>query len=173
MYNIIISNKSDTILTSLRLYSTGIVRRHGVYIEKWEGIDTYQIKRMLDDSRYPYLPTWRGYSSNFVQPSSWGNNFGTRIRTYFVPKTNGYHVFYLGKTADIVAQPTSFHPSSLIFLFLFLLVFYLISFTILWTLPATNNEGRLYLSRDEHEEHKSLIASVTGVRFVDPLSYDK
>ncbi|KAK3750226.1 hypothetical protein QZH41_015574, partial [Actinostola sp. cb2023] len=37
----------------------------------------------------------------------------------------------------------------------------------------TNNEGRLYLSRDEHNEHKSLIASVTGVRFVDPLSYDK
>ena len=78
-------------------HRTGLIRRHGAFVEKWEGVDDVKIDYLLEDSRYPYLPTWTGYLSNFAQPSNWGDNFGSRIRTYFVPLQTGYHVFYLRK----------------------------------------------------------------------------
>jgi len=77
--------------------TTGLVRRHGAFVEKWEGVDDVKIDNLLEDSRYPYMPTWTGYLSNFAQPSNWGDNYGSRIRTYFVPLQTGYHVFYLRK----------------------------------------------------------------------------
>ncbi|XP_048587703.1 uncharacterized protein LOC116610670 isoform X2 [Nematostella vectensis] len=76
-------------------FASGVKSQHGVYIEKWEGVDTYDIKTLLKDSRFPNLPTWRGYGSAFTQPENWGENFGTRIRTYFVPQQSGSHIFYI------------------------------------------------------------------------------
>ncbi|EDO28889.1 predicted protein, partial [Nematostella vectensis] len=115
------------------LYATGVTRQHGVYIEKWEGVDTYEIENLLKDPRYPNLPTWRGYASAFTQPANWGENFGTRIRTYFVPQQSGPHVFYI----------------------------------------SANNQGELYLSTDEMPEHKSMIASISGLRRSDPNEFEK
>ncbi|KAK3730039.1 hypothetical protein QZH41_009551, partial [Actinostola sp. cb2023] len=74
---------------------TGVTRRQGVYIEKWSGIDTFELQKLLQSPRYPYLPTWRGYAGSFHQIQNWGENFGTRIRSYFVPKQNGSYTFHI------------------------------------------------------------------------------
>ncbi|XP_048575561.1 uncharacterized protein LOC116603955 isoform X1 [Nematostella vectensis] len=140
-------NKYDILLVSIfistvaiatvegipQLFAPGVTRQHGVYIEKWEGVDSYEIENLLKDPRYPNLPTWRGYASAFTQPANWGENFGTRIRTYFVPQQSGPHVFYI----------------------------------------SANNQGELYLSTDEMPEHKSMIASISGLRRSDPNEFEK
>ncbi|EDO32108.1 predicted protein [Nematostella vectensis] len=114
-------------------FAPGVTSRHGVFIEKWDGVDTYDIETLLKDPRYPNLPTWSGYSSSFTQPENWGENFGTRIRTYFVPQQSGSHIFYL----------------------------------------SSNNEGKLFLSKDESPLHKSMIACILEERFVDPMVFNK
>ncbi|XP_048587710.1 uncharacterized protein LOC116610679 [Nematostella vectensis] len=114
-------------------FAPGVRRRTGVYIEKWDGIDTYSIDAFRRNERFPYLPTWRGYGSHFTQPSNWGENFGSRIRAYFVPKQTGAHVFYI----------------------------------------SSDNGARLYLSKDELPDHKSLIAQVADRHFTAPGEYDK
>jgi hypothetical protein len=86
------------------ILSTGVVRKTGVYIEKWEGIDSYSIDNLRKNARFPYLPTWRGYGSQFTQPQNWGENFGTRIRAYFVPKESGAHVFFICKSISFFIQ---------------------------------------------------------------------
>ncbi|XP_031556093.1 uncharacterized protein LOC116292886 [Actinia tenebrosa] len=76
-------------------FAPDVLRKQGVYIEKWEGIDSYSIENLKNNARYPNLPTWRGYGTQFTQPNNWGENFGTRIRAYFVPKESGAHVFFI------------------------------------------------------------------------------
>ena len=76
---------------------TDIKRKRGVYLEKWEGVDSYNVDSLRREGRFPYLPTWYGYSTQFTQPENWGENFGTRIRAYFVPKISGPHTFYICK----------------------------------------------------------------------------
>ncbi|XP_078344716.1 uncharacterized protein LOC144630247 [Oculina patagonica] len=71
---------------------------HGVYLEKWDRIDYKRVKFLLADPRYPNLPSFTKCVPTFEQPSKWGDFFGTRLRTYFVPFQTGNHYFFLCKT---------------------------------------------------------------------------
>ena len=44
------------------------------------------------------MPTYVSASPTFEEPRDWGNNYGSRIRGYFVPKQTGPHVFFIGIT---------------------------------------------------------------------------
>ena len=70
---------------------------NGVYLERWDRIDYKRIKFLLADSRYPNLPSFTMCVPRFEQPSNWGDFFGTRLRTYFVPFQSGNHYFFLCK----------------------------------------------------------------------------
>lgn len=72
-------------------------RQPGVIIELWQGIDGYLIEKLLQDPRFPDMPTKVFHSPVFQQPRNWGNTFGTRIRGYFVPQKTGLHIFFIGK----------------------------------------------------------------------------
>ena len=72
-------------------------RQPGVIIELWQGIDGYLIRKLLQDPRFPDMPTKVFHSPVFSQPRNWGNNYGTRIRGYFVPQNTGLHIFFIGK----------------------------------------------------------------------------
>ena len=72
-------------------------RQPGVIIELWQGIDGYLIKKLLQDPRFPDMPTKVFHSPVFRQPRNWGNTYGTRIRGYFVPQKTGLHIFFIGK----------------------------------------------------------------------------
>lgn len=77
--------------------SLAIRRQPGVIIELWQGIDGYLIEELLEDPRFPDMPTKVFYSPIFQQPRNWGNNYGSRIRGYFVPQKPGLHIFFIGK----------------------------------------------------------------------------
>lgn len=70
---------------------------NGVYLEKWEKIDYKRIRFLLEDPRYPNLPSFSTCIPTFEQPSNWGDFFGSRLRTYFVPFQTGDHYFFLCK----------------------------------------------------------------------------
>ena len=70
---------------------------HGVYLERWDRIDHKRVKFLFADPRYPNLPSFATCIPTFEQPSKWGDFFGTRLRTYFVPLQTGDHFFYLCK----------------------------------------------------------------------------
>ena len=70
---------------------------HGVYLEKWDRIDYNRIKFLLTDPRFPDLPSYSTCVPSFEQPSNWGDFFGSRLRTYFVPIQTGNHYFFICK----------------------------------------------------------------------------
>ena len=75
---------------------------HGVYLERWDRIDYKRVKFLLADPRFPNLPSLSICLPTFEQPSKWGDFFGTRLRTYFVPLQTGNHYFYLCKKFTLV-----------------------------------------------------------------------
>ncbi|CAH3033992.1 unnamed protein product, partial [Pocillopora meandrina] len=76
-------------------FSLEIHRKKGVVLERWDGIDGYLIEKLLEDPRFPMLPTYVSYTPIFSEPVNWGDNYGSRIRGYFVPKKSGQHVFFI------------------------------------------------------------------------------
>ncbi|XP_022790178.1 uncharacterized protein LOC111329682 isoform X1 [Stylophora pistillata] len=72
---------------------------HGVYLERWDRIDYKRIKFLLADPRYPNLPSFATCVPTFEQPANWGDFFGSRLRTYFVPLQTGNHYFYISSNA--------------------------------------------------------------------------
>ena len=74
-----------------------VQRRRGAVLERWDGIDGYLTQNMLHDPRFPSMPTYFSYASTFTEPINWGNNYGSRIRGYFVPLLTGPHVFFIGE----------------------------------------------------------------------------
>ena len=79
------------------LFSISLLVINGVYLEKWNRIDYKRVKFLLGDPRYPNLPSFATCVPTFEQPSNWGDFFGSRMRTYFVPLQSGNHFFYLCK----------------------------------------------------------------------------
>ena len=45
------------------------------------------------------MPTYYSYTPMFSEPVNWGDNYGSRIRGYFVPQQSGQHVFFIGEEA--------------------------------------------------------------------------
>jgi len=80
-----------------KLVSIPLLVTNGVYLEKWDRIDYKRVKFLLADPRYPNLPSFATCVPTFEQPSNWGDFFGSRLRTYFVPLQTGNHYFYLCK----------------------------------------------------------------------------
>lgn len=70
---------------------------NGVYLERWDRIDYKRIRFLLADPRYPNLPSFTTCVPTFEQPANWGDFFGSRLRTYFVPLQTGNHYFFLCK----------------------------------------------------------------------------
>ncbi|XP_068731030.1 uncharacterized protein [Montipora capricornis] len=75
--------------------TVAIKRKRGAILERWDGIDGYLSKNLLNDPRYPSMPTYFSYISTFSEPSNWGDNYGSRLRGYFVPQATGLHVFFI------------------------------------------------------------------------------
>ena len=71
-------------------------RQQGVILERWDKIDGYLVKRLLEDPRFPTIPTYAGIRPTFSEPDNWGENFGSRLRGYFVPQQSGPHHFAIG-----------------------------------------------------------------------------
>ena len=94
---------------NFNLVSISLLVTNGVYLEKWERIDYKRVKFLLADPRYPNLPSFATCVPTFEQPSNWGNFFGSRLRTYFVPLQTGNHYFYLCKRLWILKSITSSH----------------------------------------------------------------
>ncbi len=65
-------------------------------LERWDNIDGYLVKKLLEDPRFPSLPTSVNIRPAFNEPDNWGKNYGSRIRGYFVPEQNGPHIFSIG-----------------------------------------------------------------------------
>ena len=82
----------------IKLYVSAIERKPGVFIERWDNIDFFDLKFLIKHPRFPRLPSYTGYYPTFSEPINWGDNFGARIRAFFVPKQTGYHRFYIGKS---------------------------------------------------------------------------
>ena len=74
-----------------------ITRQRGAVLERWDGIDGYLTRKLLEDPRFPSMPTYVSYTQTFGEPVNWGDNYGSRITGYFVPKQTGRHSFFIGK----------------------------------------------------------------------------
>lgn len=70
--------------------------QQGVIVERWDNIVGYLVAKLLQDPRFPKLPTSLQYNTEFSEPNDWGTNYGSRVRGYFVPLQTGYHIFQIG-----------------------------------------------------------------------------
>ena len=84
-------------LFSLQAEFLEIKRQRGAVLERWDKIDGYLSSKLLQDPRFPSMPTYVSYTPTFSEPINWGDNYGSRIRAYFVPEQSGPHVFFIGK----------------------------------------------------------------------------
>ena len=73
-------------------------------VERWDGIDGYLVKKLLEDPRFPDMPTYFSYAPTFQLPSKWADNYGARVRGFFVPQQTGPHVFFIGITLETLTN---------------------------------------------------------------------
>lgn len=76
-------------------------KQRGAILERWDGIDGYLCQKLLEDPRFPTMPTYYSYTPMFSEPVNWGDNYGSRISGYFVPQQSGQHIFFIGEEACI------------------------------------------------------------------------
>ena len=72
--------------------------QQGALVEKWEQVDGYVVKDLLQDPRYPDLPSVRYVSTSFAEPTNWGDNYGSKITALFSPPMSGRYIFYIGES---------------------------------------------------------------------------
>lgn len=85
-----------------------IKKLRGAILERWDGIDGYLCKNLLQDPRFPSMPTYLSYTPTFSEPINWGDNYGSRIRGYFVPQETGPHIFFIGEKTNGIGTPNLF-----------------------------------------------------------------
>ncbi|KXJ09861.1 N-acetyl-beta-glucosaminyl-glycoprotein 4-beta-N-acetylgalactosaminyltransferase 1 [Exaiptasia diaphana] len=78
----------------------GIVRKPGLVIERWDGVDGYDINTLTKSPRFPTLPNFQDYVDTYSEPDNWGDSFGSRIRGYFCPDQTGNHIFQIASDAQ-------------------------------------------------------------------------
>jgi hypothetical protein len=63
--------------------------------EWWLNASGSTVSSLTSNVNYPYNPTGRELAKTFEGPTSWADNYGTRIRGYLHPVTTGTYYFYI------------------------------------------------------------------------------
>jgi hypothetical protein len=63
--------------------------------EVFTNITGTTIANLTGSSKFPYFPDIRTYETNFEAPTSFGDNYGTRMRGYILPPITGYYIFWI------------------------------------------------------------------------------
>jgi hypothetical protein len=63
--------------------------------EFWTGVTGTAVSNLTTNVNYPYNPSGRELAHSFEGPTSWADNYGTRIRGYLHPVTTGTYYFYI------------------------------------------------------------------------------
>lgn len=61
--------------------------------EVWTGLTTATIDYLTNMADYPDNPDITNYINGFAPPRNWGNNYGQRLRGYFMPPESGMYSF--------------------------------------------------------------------------------
>ncbi|XP_032227275.2 uncharacterized protein LOC5503106 isoform X2 [Nematostella vectensis] len=95
-----VSNAASMAKEDSTTFNRDIKRRPGLVLERWDGLDGYDIKNLVQSSRFPTLPNYLGYTDAYTEPPDWGDSYGSRIRGYFVPPLTGDYIFQLASDAQ-------------------------------------------------------------------------
>ncbi len=68
----------------------------------WNNVTGSSVSSLISSPNYPNSPTGSNYLTSFQGPSSFGNDYGTRVRGYIVAPTTGNYVFTLTSDDDAV-----------------------------------------------------------------------
>ncbi len=63
--------------------------------EWWTGISGGTVANLTSNVNYPYNPTGRSLEHSFEGPTSWADNYGTRLRGYLHPAVSGSYTFWI------------------------------------------------------------------------------
>ena len=61
----------------------------------WTGISGTAVSNLTSNANYPDLPTGSQFLLRLEGPTSWGTNYGTRIRGYLHPTATGDYTFWI------------------------------------------------------------------------------
>jgi PKD repeat protein len=75
--------------------ATGSVLR-----QYWSNVSGSTISSLISVAAYPNSPTGSNYLTTFQGPTSFGSNYGTRVRGYIIAPTTGNYVFTLTSDDD-------------------------------------------------------------------------
>jgi hypothetical protein len=89
------NNNGTTISTPVNINvvsgdATGFILR-----EWWTAISGTSVSSLTSDINYPTNPNGRALLTSFEGPTSWADNYGTRIRGYLYPPANGNYTFWI------------------------------------------------------------------------------
>ena len=78
-----------------------VIEERGVLREWWLGISGNYISQLRNSANYPHAPSGTEIVTNFFEgPVSWADNYGTRMRGYFVAPQTGAYRFYIATDDD-------------------------------------------------------------------------
>jgi len=63
--------------------------------EVFTNITGSSVANLTSSPKFPYNPDIRTYQTNFESPTSFGDNYGTRMRGYVVPPVTGNYTFWI------------------------------------------------------------------------------
>ena len=69
---------------------TGTVLR-----EWWTDISGNSVSNLTTNDRYPYEPSGSNFPTSFEAPTSFGDNYGTRMQAYLCPPYSGVYTFWI------------------------------------------------------------------------------
>lgn len=63
--------------------------------EYWMNISGNSVTDLTSDPNYPYSPDGSAYLRSFETPINWADDYGTRVRGYIQPPSNGDYIFWI------------------------------------------------------------------------------
>ena len=92
-------NTGDT--TTSSPVSISVIGGSGMILrEWWTGIPGTSVSDLTSDVNFPANPAGRGLIPSINGPTNWADNYGTRIRGFLWPVTDGEYTFYLFSDAN-------------------------------------------------------------------------
>lgn len=84
----------------IKFTKVGFSGRGGVFRQWWDGIQGTTVNNLKADVNYPDNPSGTDLLASMEGPVDMANDYGTRIRGYLYPPTDGEYTFWIASAAD-------------------------------------------------------------------------
>ena len=80
----------------MSVFHPSVAETGSILREYWTGISGTTVSALTGSGNFPDNPSGHSFLTSYLEiPTNWGDNYGTRVRGFIHPPTNGEYVFWI------------------------------------------------------------------------------